>query len=60
MRSKNVLTYLSWYIGELNHHGKDEEPCMKMTAICVTISCSRILKTVFSRVERQEGEGDKE
>lgn len=43
--NKNVLTYLSWCISELNHHGKRWGTMYENNSIFVTISCRRILKT---------------
>lgn len=61
MKQNHVLTYLQWCIGKHNHHGKDEEPCMKMTAF---VSRSHAVEfynqTVFWRVGRHEGRGDRE
>lgn len=58
--NEDVLTYLQWCIGEHNHHGKDKEPCMKMTAF---VSPSHAVEfyslTAFRRVER-EGSADRE
>lgn len=60
MKRRHVLTYLQWCIGEHNHHGKDKEPCMKMTAF---VSPSHAVEfyslTAFRRVER-EGSADRE
>jgi len=58
---KLVLIYLQWCTGEHNHHGKDGELYMKLTAF---VSPSHVAEfysqTVFWRVERQEGRGDRD